>query len=86
MGAAASVSVTALDQFKRKTKGLFKVLRGTRDVHREEPAAALLNCYHLPNHQDLKFLAALEALVATLGDEYEEFMAAGAPKAILADR
>lgn len=86
VGAAASVGISITDRLKRSAKGIYKHLRGTRGVHREQAAAALLNCYHLPNHNDVKFLAALEALIVILGEEFDEVMASKAPEKRLADR
>ncbi|HSW06245.1 hypothetical protein [Aquabacterium sp.] len=64
-----------LDHLKRKTKGFYKYLRGTRGEHRHQCAHALLYCHGHLDSADPKQKAATEALVAILEDEYAEVMA-----------
>ena len=71
----ASGGVFALDHLKRKTKGLFKMIRGTRGEHRHQAARAFLYCQGFFNPQDPKQRAAEAALTIILDGEYKEVMA-----------
>jgi hypothetical protein len=70
-GSSLGAFVTVGDRLMRMGKGIYKMAAGTRGVHREQAAEALLHCAqdgHLHRH------AARWALVIILGDEYEEVM------------
>jgi len=76
-GVATAVggATTVLDQLKRKTKGLYKAIRGTRGEHRLQAAQALLYCQSCLPGRDPKQNAAEEALAVLLDEEYDEVMA-----------
>lgn len=90
IGAAVSGSVTVLDQLKRKSKGLYKMIRGTRGEHRHQAAACLHSCAHYStaHNYDPKRDASKEALEILLEDEFAEVMALQSHIAIerIADR
>jgi hypothetical protein len=72
IGTVASGGVSALDQLKRKTKGLYKMIRGTRGEHRHQAARALLYCNGTFPANDPKHDASFDALVVILDEEFEE--------------
>jgi hypothetical protein len=76
IGAAVSGGVTVLDQLKRKTKGLYKAIKGTRGEHRHQAAECLHTCanYSSLNNYDPKRDASKEALEIILEDEHAEVM------------
>lgn len=75
VGSAVSASVTVLDQFKRKTKGLYKYIKGTRGEHRSQCAECLYYGATMLADNDPKHQAALEALYVILDEEAEEVLA-----------
>jgi hypothetical protein len=72
---AVGASVFTLDHLKRKTKGLYKIIKGTRGEHRHQAARALLYCQGTFSQNDPKQGASEEALHVILGEEYDEVMA-----------
>ncbi|ALN73028.1 hypothetical protein [Aureimonas sp. AU20] len=73
-GMVLSTGVSALDQGKRKLKGLLKHVRGTRGKHREQAALSILYNSKKPSTPfDAKQAAATQALVALLGIEADLF-------------
>jgi hypothetical protein len=72
IGTAVSGGVTTLDQLKRKTKGLYKMIRGTRGEHRHQAARALLYCNGTFPSGDPKHDASFDALVVILDEEFSE--------------
>lgn len=75
LSTAVGASVFTLDHLKRKTKGLYKIIKGTRGEHRHQAARALLYCQGTYNANDPKRGASTEALHVILGEEYDEVMA-----------
>jgi len=71
-GASLGVGVTAADHAKRKLKGFYKILRGTRGEHRKQAAQCLMHCatHHLGWRQE----AANMACSVILGEEYDAVM------------
>lgn len=74
IGSVVSGSVTVLDQIKRKAKGLYKIIRGTRGEHRHQAAKALLFCRETLPARDPKHRASVEALSIILDEEYDEVL------------
>ena len=81
-------SAFTLDHLKRKTKGLYKIIRGTRGEHRDQAARCLLYCQGTYSDNDPKKMAANEALIVLLDEEFGEVMAMPLNDAItrIADR
>lgn len=77
VGAAVSGGVTLLDQIKRRTKGIYKYVKGTRGAHRNQAAECLWTCSHYStaHNYDPKRDAAKEALVIILEEDHDEVMA-----------
>lgn len=75
LATVASAGVFTLDHLKRKTKGLYKMIRGTRGEHRHQAARAFLYCQGFFPATDPKQVAAELALEVILDGEYEEVMA-----------
>lgn len=75
LSTVVGASAFTLDHLKRKTKGLYKIIRGTRGEHRDQAARALLYCEGTYAANDPKHQAAGEALQVILGDEHDEVMA-----------
>lgn len=88
IGSVVSGGVTVLDQMKRKAKGLYKIIRGTRGEHRHQAAKALLFCRETLPARDPKHGAAVGALIVILDEEYDEVMemSAAACEERVADR
>lgn len=74
LSSVASVGMFSLDHLKRKTKGLYKMIRGTRGEHRHQAARALLYCQGFFPDDDPKQMAADAALMVILDEEYDEVM------------
>lgn len=74
LGTVANGVGSFADQLKRKTKGLYKIARGTRGEHRTQAAQALLYCSNMLNDADPKSAAATKALHVILGSEYAKVM------------
>jgi len=71
-GRSLSVGVTAADQVKRKAKGFYKLLRGTRGEHRKQAAQCLMHC---ATHQlQWRQTAANMACHVILGEEFDAVM------------
>ena len=68
-GRSLSVGVTIADQAKRKAKGFYKLIRGTRGEHRKQAAACLMHCATHP--LGWKQAAAIGACSVILGEEYD---------------
>jgi len=70
-GRSLSLGVTAADQIKRKGKGFYKWIRGTRGEHRKQAAMCLMHCgspqFDWPDGRN----AADMALRVILGEEYD---------------
>jgi hypothetical protein len=71
-GASLGVTVTAADQMKRKAKGFYKWVRGTRGEHRKQAAIALLHCGSPQFNWADGRNAADAALYVILGEEYDK--------------
>jgi|APMI01.1.fsa_nt_gi hypothetical protein len=72
VGAATSAVAFSLDHLKRKGKGFYKILRGTRGEHRKQAAEALLYCAMILDERDPKAQAAQAALHVILDGEFDE--------------
>ena len=68
-GMSLGAGVTVLDQAKRKAKGFYKLVMGTRGEHRKQAAQCLMHCatHHLGWRQE----AADWACQVILGEEYD---------------
>ena len=75
LGTVVSGGAFTLDHMKRKTKGLYKMIRGTRGEHRHQAARALLYCQGTFPPDNPKQGASEDALQVILDGEYEEVMA-----------
>lgn len=71
-GMSLGVGVTVADQAKRKAKGFYKLLRGTRGEHRKQAAQCLIHC--ATHHLGWRNEAADWACRVILGEEYDTVM------------
>ncbi len=69
-GRSLAFGVSGLDQMKRKSKFLYKKVRGSQGTHRGQAAAALVNCCQDNTEAGQ---AALEALSVLMGDNFDKF-------------
>lgn len=73
-GMSLGVTVTVADQAKRKTKGLIKIILGTRGEHRKQAAQCLMvNADPQFDRADGRN-AARAACIVILGEEYDKVM------------
>jgi hypothetical protein len=70
-GASLGVTVTAADQIKRKGKGFYKWVRGTRGEHRKQAANCLMHSASPQFNWADGRNAARMALLVILGEEYD---------------
>jgi hypothetical protein len=71
-GRSLGVGVTVADQTKRKVKGFYKWVKGTRGEHRKQAAGCLMHC---ATHQlQWRQNAAIMACHVILGEEYDAVM------------
>lgn len=73
-GRSLSVGVTAVDQAKRKVKGFYKWVKGTRGEHRKQAAMTLMHCASPQFDWACGRNAADMALHVILGEEYDVVM------------
>jgi hypothetical protein len=70
LGTMVSGGTTLADHIKRKSKALYKIIRGTRGEHRKQAARCLLIGYKTLPHDDIKYQASCAALLIILGEEF----------------
>jgi hypothetical protein len=88
LSTVVGASAFTLDHMKRKTKGLYKFLKGTRGEHRHQAAKCLLHCQQTLTAADPKQQASDEALRVLLGEEFDAVIAMSPAEQVerLADR
>lgn len=74
-GRSLGVGVTAADQTKRKVKGFYKWVRGTRGEHRKQAAMCLMHCASPQFDWPCGRNAATMACSIILGEEFDAVMA-----------
>jgi hypothetical protein len=73
-GKGLGVTVTAADQAKRKAKGFYKWVKGTRGEHRKQAANTLMHCASAQFDRADGSNVADMALIIILGEEYDDVM------------